>query len=160
MQRRARTSLAVTAVATVATTPPVGTLRGTEANTPGVAPQKSGSTTGASTTLGKKVVKILTGFQPDEVVTVTLHSTPVKVGTFTASPQGVVTVEFTVPEGTPVGDHDLVYDGNKGTYFQESIAIAAAAVAPPSECPNIPTSCRFNGPATWIDGRRSRTNRT
>jgi hypothetical protein len=111
------------------TAPPAGTILGTEANTAGVATKDTGSTTGASTALGEKVVKVLTGFQPYEVVTVTLHSTPVTVGTFTADAQGTVTVTFTLPAGTPVGNHTLVYDGDQGTYFQESIAVAAASPA-------------------------------
>jgi hypothetical protein len=111
------------------TAPPVGTVRGAEANTEGVATKDTGSTTGASTALGEKVVKVLTGFQPYEVVTVTLHSTPQTVGTFTADAQGTVTVTFTLPAGTPVGNHTLVYEGDQGTYFQESIAVAAASPA-------------------------------
>jgi hypothetical protein len=106
---------------------PTGQVRGTQANTAGVASPDKGSATGDSTPLGRKVVKILTGFQPGEVVTVTLHSTPQTVGTFTADSTGTVTVEFTVPAGTPTGQHTLVYEGNKGTYFQEALTVTAAA---------------------------------
>jgi 5-hydroxyisourate hydrolase-like protein (transthyretin family) len=106
---------------------PTGNVRGTEANTPGVASPDGGSATGDSAAPGRKVVKVLTGFQPGEVVTVTLHSTPQTMGTFTADANGTVTVEFTVPAGTPTGDHTLVYEGDMGTYFQESFTVAAAA---------------------------------
>ena len=102
-------------------------VRGTEAITPGVASPDNGSATGDSTPLGRKVVKVLTGFKPGEVVTVTLHSTPQTVGTFTADASGTVTVEFTVPAGTPTGDHTLVYEGDMGTYFQETLSVTAAA---------------------------------
>jgi hypothetical protein len=123
----------VTAPATPHTPPapptvaPTGAIRGVSANTPGVASPDGGAATGDNATAGKKVVKVLTGFKPHEVVTVTLHSAPVKVGTFTADASGTVRVEFTVPAGTPAGTHTLVYEGSLGTYFQESLTVAAAA---------------------------------
>jgi LPXTG-motif cell wall-anchored protein len=49
------------------------------------------------------------------------------MGTFTADQNGTVTVSFTVPAGTPTGDHTLVYEGNMGTYFQESFSVTTAA---------------------------------
>ncbi len=104
-----------------------GKVRGTQENTPGVASPDNGSATGDSATPGRKVVKVLTGFQPGEVVKVTLHSTPQTMGTFTADQNGTVTVEFTVPAGTPAGEHTLVYEGNLGTYFQEALTVTAAA---------------------------------
>ncbi len=115
---------APTATPTVA---PTGAVRGTAANTPGVASPDGGAATGDSAAPGKKVVKVLTGFKPHEVVTVTLHSTPQTVGTFTADAHGTVRVEFTVPAGTPTGTHTLVYEGSMGTYFQEAFAETAAA---------------------------------
>ncbi|MGR6965557.1 hypothetical protein ACU610_13935 [Geodermatophilus sp. URMC 61] len=112
---------------TAPATKPTGAIRGSQANTPGVASPDGGSATGDSTALGRKVVKVLTGFKPREVVTVTLHSTPQTVGTFTADANGTVTVEFTVPAGTPTGEHTLVYEGSMGTYFQEAFTVTAAA---------------------------------
>ncbi|SHN86307.1 hypothetical protein SAMN05660350_03913 [Geodermatophilus obscurus] len=106
---------------------PTGEIRGSQANTPGVKSPDGGSATGDTAAPGRKVVKVLTGFKPGEVVTVTLHSTPQTMGTFTADQSGTVTVEFTVPAGTPTGDHTLVYEGDMGTYFQESFTVAAAA---------------------------------
>ncbi len=106
-----------------------GEIRGTSANTPGVASPDSGAATGDRSAPGQKVVKILTGFQPYENVTVTLHSTPTRVGTFTADASGTVRIEFTVPAGTPAGDHTLVYEGDQGTYFQESFTVTAAGTA-------------------------------
>jgi hypothetical protein len=108
-------------------TKPTGAIRGTEANTPGVASPDGGSATGDSASPGRKVVKVLTGFQPGEVVTVTLHSTPQTLGIFTADENGTVTIEFTLPAGTPTGGHTLVYEGDMGTYFQESFTVTAAA---------------------------------
>ncbi|SOC48515.1 LPXTG-motif cell wall anchor domain-containing protein [Blastococcus aggregatus] len=106
-----------------------GTPRGQAAITPGVTSPDTGAATGDRAPLGQKVVKVLTGFKPFEVVTVTLNSTPQRVGSFTADASGTVRIEFTVPAGTPVGDHTLVYEGDKGTYFQESFAVASATLA-------------------------------
>ncbi|WP_448640562.1 hypothetical protein [Geodermatophilus sp. URMC 63] len=111
------------------TTAATGAIRGTSANTPGVASPDSGAATGDTAAPGRKVVKVLTGFKPGEVVTVTLHSTPQTVATATADANGRVTVEFTVPAGTPTGDHTLVYEGSMGTYFQEAFAVTAASAA-------------------------------
>ena len=122
----APTTATPTAPPTVA---PTGAIRGTSANTAGVASPDGGAATGDTASAGKKVVKVLTGFMPHEVVTVTLHSAPVKVGAFTADASGTVRVEFTVPAGTPAGSHTLVYEGSMGTYFQESLTVAAAAAS-------------------------------
>ena len=108
-------------------TKPTGALRGTQANTPGVASPDQGSATGDSAAPGRKVVKVLTGFKPGEFVTVTLHSTPQTVATATADANGTVTVEFVLPAGSPAGAHTLVYEGSMGTYFQESFTGTAAA---------------------------------
>ncbi len=108
---------------------PTGQVRGTSANTHGVASPDGGAATGDRTAVGQKVVKILTGFQPHEVVTVTLHSTPQRLGTFTADASGTVRVEFTLPAGTPAGEHTLVYEGDQGTYFQETLTVTAAGAA-------------------------------
>jgi hypothetical protein len=108
------------------TTAPTGAIRGTSANTAGVTSPDTGAT-GDRSAPGQKVVKILTGFRPGEVVTVTLHSTPQRVASATADATGTVRIEFTLPAGTPVGDHTLVYEGNQGTYFQEAFAVTAAS---------------------------------
>ena len=102
------------------------TVQGVEANTPGVGPVASDTaTTDTTPAPGQKVVKVFKGFQPFEKVTLTMHSTPVTLGTFTADANGVVTVEFTVPDGAAAGTHTLVLSGDAGTYFQEAITVAA-----------------------------------
>ncbi len=118
-------------------TKPTGALRGTQANTPGVASPDQGSATGDSAAPGRKVVKVLTGFKPGEFVTVTLHSTPQTVATATADANGTVTVEFTLPAGTPAGDHTLVYEGSMGTYFQEAFTVTAAAATSNASSSNL-----------------------
>jgi hypothetical protein len=105
------------------TTPVTGAIRGAAANTPGVTSKVNDTTPAA----GQKIVRTLTGFKPYEVVTLTMHSTPVVLGTFTADANGVVLAEYTVPAGTPAGAHTFVFEGNMGTYFQETITVAAAA---------------------------------
>ena len=68
---------------------------------------------------------MIAGFQPHEWVTLTMHSTPTVVGKFQADANGVVTAEFTLPAGTPAGTHTFVYEGDAGTYFQESFTVTA-----------------------------------
>ncbi|MCZ2829424.1 hypothetical protein O2W14_11320 [Modestobacter sp. VKM Ac-2986] len=113
--------------AAVATAAPAFTP-GAVANTPGI-----GSTTSASTTVaaapGQEVLRVLRGFQPHEVVTVVLHSTPVVLGEFTADTAGVVTVRFTVPAGSALGTHTLAYDGDRGSHFEETITLTADGTA-------------------------------
>jgi hypothetical protein len=117
---------------TAPTTTPVATSTpapvftpGAKPNTPGVSSTSTATTTGSAAAPGQKVVKVLKGFQPGEKVTVVLHSAPVEVGVFTADANGVVTIEFTVPAGTPLGTHTLVYQGDAGTYFEEALVLTA-----------------------------------
>ncbi|MCW2700011.1 MAG: LPXTG-motif cell wall anchor domain protein [Blastococcus sp.] len=106
----------------------VGAIRGVEANTPGTKNVTTDKTTGATSAPGQKVVKVIAGFQPHEKVTLVLHSTPTTLGTFEADAAGVLTVEFTLPAGTAVGTHTLVFDGTV-TYYQENLEVTAAATA-------------------------------
>jgi hypothetical protein len=102
-----------------------GEIRGAAANSAGVAATTSSKNTTATPAPGKKVVKVYKGFQPGEKVTLTMHSTPATFGPFTADANGEVTVEFTVPAGAEAGTHTLVLNGDAGTYFQETITVAA-----------------------------------
>ena len=101
-----------------------GAVRGVEANSPGTESVATDKAT-TSSAPGQKVVRVIAGFQPHEWVTLTMHSTPTVVGKFQADANGVVTAEFTVPAGTPVGTHTFVYEGDQGTYFQESFTVTA-----------------------------------
>ncbi|MGY2076021.1 hypothetical protein [Blastococcus sp. SYSU DS0828] len=116
-----------TPVTTPPTVAPKGEIRGTSANTPGVGPATS--TAAKSAAPGQKIVKVIKGFKPGEKVTLTMHSTPTTIGTFTADGDGVVTAEFTLAEGTAAGTHTLVYEGDQGTYFQETLEVAAATTS-------------------------------
>ncbi|QXG76880.1 hypothetical protein KUM42_04905 [Modestobacter sp. L9-4] len=108
-----------------ATTPAADFKPGAKPNTPGVSSTSTDKTTGNAAAPGQKVVKVLKGFKPFEKVTVVLHSAPVVLGEFTADANGVVTVEFTVPAGTPLGNHTLAYDGSMGTHFEEPLQLTA-----------------------------------
>jgi LPXTG-motif cell wall-anchored protein len=103
----------------------VGAVLGVAANTPGTESVTTSKTTGATSAPGQKVVKIIGGFQPFEVVTLVMHSTPTTIGTFTADANGVVTAEFTLPAGTPAGTHTLVFDGTV-THFEETLTVTAS----------------------------------
>ena len=98
---------------------------GAKPNTPGISSTSTSKTTGTAAAPGQKVVKVLKGFKAHEVVTITLHSAPVVVGTFAADADGVLTVEFTVPAGTALGNHTLAYEGNTGSYFEEPLTLTA-----------------------------------
>lgn len=111
-------------LATVTVTSAVGAIRGVEANTAGTK-AVSTSRTSTSSAPGQQVRRVIEGFQPHEVVTLVMHSTPVVLGTFTADANGVLTASFTLPAGATVGTHTLVYEGTV-TYFQESFTVTAA----------------------------------
>jgi hypothetical protein len=122
----AATAAPVANAAPASTTAPAADFKpGAKPNTPGTASTSTDKTTGPAAAPGQKVVKVLKGFKPGEKVTVVLHSAPVEVGVFTADANGVVTVEFTVPAGTPLGNHTIAYTGDKGTYFEEALQLTA-----------------------------------
>ena len=106
----------------------VGAIRGVAANTTGTKSVSTDKTTGDTSAPGQKVVKVIAGFQPFEEVTLVLHSTPTTLGTFSADAKGVLTVEFTLPAGTAVGTHTLVFDGAV-TYYQEPLEVTKAGSA-------------------------------
>ena len=81
---------------------------------------------------GEKRVLRLTGYLPNETVTLVLHSTPQNLGTFTADSSGTVTVAFTAPAGTPAGAHNLVVTRADGSTVTYPVTIAAAAAARPT----------------------------
>lgn len=50
-------------------------------------------------------------YQQNSVVTVTVYSTPQKIGDFTTDETGKLTFHFTVPSNLPTGYHELVFKG-------------------------------------------------
>ena len=136
---------------------------GARPNTPGIGNTTTSKTTGNAAAPGQKVVKVLKGFQPYEKVTLVLHSTPVTLGTFTADANGVVTAEFTVPAGTPLGNHTLAYTGDKGSYFEDPLTLtkdgkALAYTGADVKLPLIGgTVLLAAGAGALVVGRRRRT---
>ncbi|MCZ2859900.1 hypothetical protein [Blastococcus sp. VKM Ac-2987] len=111
--------------------PKPSAIRGESANTPGVSAQTTAATTKTAVP-GQKVVKVYKGFQPFEKVTLTMHSTPQVLGTFTADADGVLEVEFTLPAGTTAGMHTLVLEG-PSTYFQEGFQVSGTLTTASSD---------------------------
>lgn len=105
-----------------------GSVRGVAANTPGTVNKDKDRVA----VPGEKITRVISGFKPNEKVTLVLHSDPINLGTFTADPNGVVTATFTLPAGLVVGDHTLVFDGNMGTHYEEVLTVEAAAAAVPA----------------------------
>jgi hypothetical protein len=58
---------------------------------------------------GSHVTVTATGFAPDDLVGITMHSTPTDLGTRTADAAGTVTYAFTVPSNATPGAHSLVF---------------------------------------------------
>jgi hypothetical protein len=53
----------------------------------------------------------MTGFSPNENVTITAHSTPIVLGTFQADANGVIDATVTLPSGLELGSHQLIVAG-------------------------------------------------
>jgi hypothetical protein len=62
-------------------------------------------------TAGAELTLSYSGFQPNEVVTVVMRSTPVTLGTFTADASGTVTADVTIPTSAETGSHTLTLTG-------------------------------------------------
>jgi len=75
---------------------------------------------------GEKRMLRLTGYLPNEVVTLVLHSTPQNLGRFTADAFGTLTVPFVVPAGTPAGAHNLVVTRADGSTVTYPVTVATA----------------------------------
>ncbi|MDR0837098.1 MAG: Ig-like domain-containing protein [Propionibacteriaceae bacterium] len=69
-------------------------------------------------------------FQPGEVVTATMHSDPLDLGTQVANTNGQVVFTWTVPAATPVGTHEVVLDGSRSGQVSDTFNITAAPGLP------------------------------
>ena len=69
--------------------------------------------TASTTTVrpGQPITVQSPGFSPDEQVSVTLHSTPVSLGTVRADGDGDVDAAVTIPSTTVPGSHELIFTG-------------------------------------------------
>ncbi|HEX9259663.1 MAG TPA: HYR domain-containing protein, partial [Acidimicrobiales bacterium] len=71
----------------------------------------STTATTPTATNGATVVIEASGFLPGSLVVVTVYSTPVPLGVFTADEQGRVVLSMSVPEGLAPGEHTIVIEG-------------------------------------------------
>jgi hypothetical protein len=77
------------------------------------------------------------GFQAGETIDFFLHSSPVALGTATASPSGSFSMTLTVPAATSVGSHQIVATGEtSGTLASLPITVSAVT----SSSTSIPVS--------------------
>ncbi len=85
----------------------------------------------ASVDQGSTITAHLTGFEAGESVIATLHSTPVQLASFTASPGGNVTATLTIPATTDPGAHEIAFVGQtSGQTAQAPLTVSGGAVAP------------------------------
>lgn len=70
-----------------------------------------GSSTTSALSAGSSVHVAGGGFAPGATVTITLHSTPVTLGTVTASATGTISADVVLPAGTVNGGHTLQAEG-------------------------------------------------
>jgi C4-dicarboxylate transporter len=96
------------------------------------------------------------GFSAGEQVSAELHSTPVSLGSVTASKAGTAIVAFTVPTALAPGKHSVVLAGaTSGLTSTATFTVTAApprAVAPPASAPvtGVPILA-----ATGLDGQQA-----
>jgi hypothetical protein len=76
------------------------------------------------------------GFVPGHIVTLTLHSTPVDLGTAVADARGIVSAEVAIPESVTTGMHRItIFDKLTGRLLSVPITLAAAATSQGSPSP-------------------------
>lgn len=87
--------------------------------------------TRTSLTAGGKQTVSASGFAAGEKVSAVLHSTPVSLGTVTATANGDVSLTFTVPADLAAGTHSVEFTGlTSGLTASVSFTVAAPAAAP------------------------------
>ena len=95
----------------------------------------------SSVVVGGTLVVSGVGWVPGESVQITVHSTPIDLGSVTARSDGTFPdVRFTVPEGFEPGIHRITATGTlSGTVENTFTVEAPVAVAPPQEKVSVPT---------------------
>ena len=78
------------------------------------------------------------GFPPETVLTATLFSTPVVLGSVTSDAQGSFQMTVTIPLSTPPGQHEIVVSG--GGVQSTTPLVVLAAVASSSPNGNLPVT--------------------
>jgi hypothetical protein len=102
-----------------------------------------------------------TGFQPGEVVTGVMHSTPLALGTQVANAAGTVTFVWTVPTSTDLGVHTVTLTGATSGAVTGSFKVVAAGLAttghqPGYEIPIAILLMLLGGSAITFSRRRTR----
>ncbi|EFQ82633.1 LPXTG-motif cell wall anchor domain protein [Aeromicrobium marinum DSM 15272] len=79
----------------------------------------------ATVVAGGTLTGSVSGAEPGEVLTATLFSDPVDLGTLTAGADGVAGLSLVVPASTPAGTHTLQVSGPSGTATAAVVVTAA-----------------------------------
>jgi hypothetical protein len=103
-----------------------------------------------------------TGFSAGETVSGELHSTPVSIGSGTASSSGTVTLTFTVPAALSAGTHTIVLTGATSGLSSSATFTVTASPGQPASTPSVnqegTSGSNPSAPiaATGLDGQRLR----
>jgi hypothetical protein len=71
------------------------------------------------------------GFQPGEVVTLTLGTSTATVGTATADPDGTFQANLTIPSGTSPGNYTITSHGSDGDTSSTTITVGSGGCGQP-----------------------------
>jgi hypothetical protein len=77
-------------------------------------------------------------FVPGETITFVLHSTPVTLGTTTASATGSFSANLTIPSDTPPGLHTLIATGSTGDSSTTEITVTGGTATVAVATPDLP----------------------
>lgn len=104
----------------------------------------------SSASVGETVTVTGDGFAPNDAVTMTLHSTPIPLGTATADAHGILSATFTVPSAD-LGSHTVVVAGAvsgeaPGVAFQ----VVSADSPDPTDPPTTPGTTTGSGGQTGV----------
>lgn len=94
----------------------------------GVAVDYGPATVSASTTDGRSVAVSGAGFPPGAVLTVTIQSTPLVLGTVTTDASGSFTKTFSVPCTVEAGAHTVTAAASNGQSASAPVTLVACAV--------------------------------
>ena len=92
---------------------------------------------GSSVQPGQTLSIVGGGFAPGDVVTAVANSTPVTIGTATASASGTVAFSWTVPADFAAGAHTLTLSVGGAVIASAPFTVTAAAVLPAVETPAV-----------------------
>ena len=84
------------------------------------------------------------GFMPGELVTVTVHSSPIQIAKLTADMNGQVKASFTIPAGFESGAHTVVFKGERSGSVSVPFKVSGIAVTTGGRVAND------NGLAGWL----------